>query len=205
MKSLPSLSLDEPDDPDVVETIARPVRPLWRAVIEVLLALAIASGLARLLVADLVVGDDGMRPAIVPDQQILVSRLSYYLTPPQRGDLVAVVIPSNPGRLAARRIVGLPGEKVELRGAQILIDGQSVIESYLPSAGIGSGSPVSISVEVNLRPDQYFVMSDNRSFFVDSRVWGAVSAGAIVGRVWFSYWPAERLGFIRRERAAAGP
>ena len=146
-----------------------------------------------------------MRPAMVPDQQILVSRLSYYLTPPQRGDLVAVLIPSNLGRSAARRIVGLPGEKVELRGAQILIDGQSVIESYLPSAGIGSGSPVSISVEVNLRPDQYFVMSDNRSFFVDSRVWGAVSASAIVGRVWFSYWPAERLGFIRRERAAAGP
>ena len=200
MSSLPALPDEDTAESGVVDAQSRPTRSLWMAALEIILAGLILVGISQSLIANLDVGDDGMRPAITPEQQILVSRLSYLLAPPQRGDLVAVRIPTNPGRSAARRIVGLPGEKIDLRGTQLFVDGQPLNEPYLPSAIIGAGTPVSLTIEVNLKADQYFVLSDNRAFFVDSRVWGAVAADAIVGRVWFSYWPSDRLGFIRRDK-----
>lgn len=200
MSTLPGFPLEEQNEPGVVDALSRPARPMWRTALEIALAVLIGIGVAQSLVANLDVGDDGMKPTIVPEQQVVVSRLTYLLAQPQRGDLVAVRIPTNPSRSAARRIIGLPGERVELRGTQVFVDGQPLSEAYLPSAGIGSGSLVSISLDINLLPDQYFVLSDNRAFFVDSRVWGAISSDAIVGRVWLSYWPADRLGIIRRDR-----
>ncbi len=200
MSSLPALPDEETAESGVVDAVSRPTRSIWMAMLEIVLAGLLVAGISQSLIATLYVGDEGMRPAITPDQQILVSRLSYLLAPPQRGDLVAVRIPTNPNRSAARRIVGLPGERIDLRGTQLFVDGQPLNEPYLPSAIIGAGTPVSLTIEVNLKADQYFVLSDNRSFFVDSRVWGAIALEAIVGRVWFSYWPSDRLGFIRRDK-----
>ena len=200
MSSLPALPDEETAESGVVDAEARPARALWVTVIEIILAGLILAFLGQTLLAQVDIGDEGMRPGIAPDQQLLVSRMSYLLAPPQRGDLVAVRIPTNPGRLAARRIVGLPGERIDLRGTQLFVDGQALSEPYLPSAIIGAGAPVSLTIELNLKADQYFVLSDNRAFFVDSRVWGAIDSDAIIGRVWFSYWPSDRLGFIRRDK-----
>lgn len=184
-------------DADIIEATGRPTRPLWRAGVEIALTVALLVGGLQAVLGDLVAGDDAMRPVIVPEQQILVSRLTYLFSPPQRGDLVAVDIPTNPGRSAARRLIALPGEKVEVRGAQVLIDGQPLSEPYLSGPVIGAAPPVSMSLEITLKADQYFVLSDNRAFFVDSRVWGPVPRSAIVGRAWLNYWPAERIAFIR--------
>ncbi|HQV26578.1 MAG TPA: signal peptidase I [Thermoflexales bacterium] len=201
MSFLPALPDEETAEAGVVDAVSRPARSLWVTALEIVLAVLILTGISQSLFANFEVGDEGMRPGITPDQQIAVSRISYLLAPPQRGDLVAVRIPTNPSRSAARRIVGLPGERIDLRGTQLFVDGQPLSEPYLPSAFIGAGTPVSLTIEVNLSADQYFVLSDNRAFFVDSRVWGAVGSDAIVGRVWFSYWPSDRLGFIRRSQA----
>jgi signal peptidase I len=200
MSSLPALPDEETAEDGVVDADSRPTRSFWRTALEIALAGLILAAIAQSLVANLDVGDEGMRPAIAPEQQVVISRLSYLLAQPQRGDLVAIRIPSNPSRSAARRIIGLPGENIGLRGTQVFVDGQPLNEPYLPSAFIGAGTPVSLTIEINLKADQYFVMSDNRAFFVDSRVWGAVPSDAIVGRVWFSYWPSDRLGFIRRDK-----
>lgn len=200
MSSLPALPDEETAESGVVDAEARPARALWTTVIEIVLAGLILVFVGQTLLAQVDIGDEGMRPGIAPDQQLLVSRMSYLLAPPQRGDLVAVRIPTNPGRSAARRIVGLPGERIDLRGTQLFVDGLALSEPYLPSAIIGAGAPVSLTIEINLKADQYFVLSDNRAFFVDSRVWGAIGSDAIVGRVWFSYWPSDRLGFIRRDK-----
>lgn len=198
MNALPALTDDTDADAGVIEATGRPIRTVWGALVEVALAVALLVGAWRVTLSDIAAGDDAMRPVVVPDQQVLVSRLTYLFSPPQRGDIVAVDIPTNPGRSAARRLIGLPGEKVEVRGTQVFVNGQPLSEPYLPGPVIGAAQPLSVSLEMTLKADQYFVLSDNRAFFVDSRVWGPVPGDAIIGRAWLTYWPADRIGFIRR-------
>ncbi|MBX7213616.1 MAG: signal peptidase I [Thermoflexales bacterium] len=188
------------DASPVIEATARARRPLWRTLLEWTLAVALALVGLQTLVSSMLVGDDGMRPLVQNEQRLLVSRLTYLLTAPARGDLVAVSIPTNPSRSAARRVIGLPGERIELHGAQVFVDGQPLAEPYLQPAALTAGIALSMSLEVTLKGDEYFVLSDNRAFFVDSRVWGPVPASALVGRLWLSYWPAGRVGALVKER-----
>jgi signal peptidase I len=146
-----------------------------------LAAAAVAARRARL--EPMLVSGGSMRPTLVPGQRIAVAPL---LRPPRRGDLV--VLRSPRGQEVVKRVVGLPGERVRLGAGGLEVDGQPVLEPYLPAPAAPAGD-----LDLQLGPAQYLVLGDHRAASTDGRDFGPVGADALLGRVRFAYWPPRRL------------
>ena len=143
----------------------------------------VAAGLAvrRARLEPVLVRGGSMRPTLEPGQRIAVAPL---VRPPARGDLVVL---SSGGREVVKRVVGLPGERVRLRGGRLEVDGQAVPEPYL-AEGSGAGE-----LDLRLGPAEYLVLGDHRAASTDGRDFGPVAADALLARVAFAYWPPRRL------------
>ena len=139
-----------------------------------------------------------MAPALEPGDRVLVSKLSYRLHDIHRGDIVVF---KRPPHLQAgpevkdlvKRVIGLPGDTVEARNGQVIVNGTALKEPYV--AKEAATTPVSISPQ-HIAAKHYWVMGDNRSVSEDSRYFGSISGSLIVGRVFFQVWPVSSLGFV---------
>jgi signal peptidase I len=147
------------------------------------LGAVVVAGLAvrRARLEPVLVRGGSMRPTLEPGQRIAVAPL---VRPPARGDLVVL---SSGGREVVKRVVGLPGERVRLRGGRLEVDGQAVLEPYL-AEGSGAGE-----LDLRLGPAEYLVLGDHRAASTDGRDFGPVAADALLARVAFAYWPPRRL------------
>ena len=150
---------------------------------------------------------ESMEPTVRPDQYVLVDKLTPRLTGYARGDIVVFEPPStwaDPGTEFIKRVVGLPGERVALRGGDVYVDGSVLAEPYLP-AGVRTeaiGSEQTWTVPAG----DVFVMGDNRPDSADSRVFGPVPIQSITGRAWLRYWPPPDLAILGgHATAASGP
>jgi signal peptidase I len=131
-----------------------------------------------------------MEPNLHTDQRLVVEKVSYRLHEPRRGDVVVLRLPERGPELLIKRVIALPGETIEIRDGQVLIDGTALSEPYLTQETRGQYGPVVVP------PGHVFVMGDNRGASNDSRVFGAVEQSRIVGRAWVSYWPPGDVGFV---------
>ena len=132
-----------------------------------------------------------MEPNLHTDQRLVVEKVSYRLHNPRRGDVVVLRMPDRGPELLIKRIIGLPGETVEVRDGTVYINGQPMDEPYLVRSTSSTYGPT-------LVPEGYvFVMGDNRGASNDSRVFGPVPLDRVVGRAWLSYWPLEFLGIVK--------
>jgi signal peptidase I len=168
---------------------------LLREALETLIPAVLIALLINLLLAQATrVYGQSMEPNLHSDQRLVVEKLSYnrwlWVRSPQRGDVVVLRVSSN-SDLLIKRVVGLPGDRVEIRGGQVFINGQSLREPYLALPYHGDYGPVDVP------PLHVFVMGDNRGFSNDSRAFGPLSLDSVVGRAWFSYWPPEQWGLVR--------
>ncbi len=127
-------------------------------------------------------------PTLHDGDLVFVDKSAYAAHLLQRGDLVLFYRDAN--RTFIKRVVGLPGETIEIRQGQVFINGQAIRESYLKEPIAYSQEPRAIG------RDEYFVLGDNRNNSSDSHNWGNVPFKAIGGKAWFIYWPLERLGII---------
>lgn len=109
---------------------------------------------------------------------------------PSRGDVVIIDSPNPPPDQLIKRIVGVPGDTVEIRGGILFINGERIQEDYTRAAPSLSLSPVVVE------DDSYFVLGDNRSRSNDSRNFGQVDRDRIVGKAWLSYWPLGDFGIV---------
>jgi len=110
------------------------------------------------------------------------------LHPPERGDVVVLLRPGE--RDYIKRIIGLPGDTVEVKNGQVLVNGVVLDEPYITD-------PARQNVPARqVEPERYFVMGDNRNNSSDSRSFGTISAKDIVGRAWIVYWPPSSWGGI---------
>lgn len=148
----------------------------------VLLALAIHIFLAQ---ATVVYGQS-MQPNLQPAERLVIEKVSYYLGAPQRGDIVVVELPQM-SDLLIKRVVGLPGETVEIRRGEVLIDGKAIDQPFVLLSGGTTYGPVTLG------PDSYFVMGDNRNNSNDSRSFGPIHRDEIAGKAWLRYWPLNRF------------
>ena len=147
--------------------------------------------LIRLVVSNYWVDGTSMEPNLHHGQYLLVDKVSYRLGDPQRGDVV-VLIPPVPDEDYVKRIIGLPGETVEVWRGQVLINGVALDEPY-------TVRPPSYAMPaVRVSDDQYYVLGDNRNASSDSHIWGMLPEDMIVGRAWVCYWPPAAWGTIGR-------
>ena len=111
---------------------------------------------------------------------------------PRRGDVVVFENPQDPTAPDfVKRVIGEPGDTVEIDGGQVLINGEVLAEPYIKRPSQDTRRPVVVG------PNEYFVMGDNRLQSEDSRVFGTVPRDKIVGKVWLGYWPLNRFGLLQ--------
>lgn len=168
---------------------------------EVAVMLLILFAVAAFFLAETPVYGTSMAPTLKDGQRLLISRSTYLLSLPQRGDVVVMRDPLGSDRQVARRVIGLPNEKVEVRGRQVLIDNQPLNEPYLANSPF-AGEILTGAVPYQLKADELFVMGDNRVSIDDSRSWGPIQIESVTGRAWLVYWPPDDINITRHERYA---
>ena len=127
---------------------------------------------------------------IVPFWKVDRSSQRFALRPPTRGEVIVFHYPRDVTKDFVKRVVGLPGETVEVREGTTYIDGQPIDEPYLTTTDRSSSKLVLLDRE------EYYVMGDNRRGSTDSRNWGPVSEELLLGKVWFVYWPFSEMGLV---------
>ena len=131
-----------------------------------------------------------MEPNLHSTQRVVVEKVTYRFSHgPRRGDIVVIALPEQ-AEMLIKRVVGLPGETIEVRSGKVYIEGELLDEPWTVNPGGGSYGPRTIP------PLHIFVMGDNRGASNDSRNFGPVAIEHIVGHAWFSYWPPEYVGFV---------
>ncbi len=132
-----------------------------------------------------------MEPNLHTSQRVVVEKVTYrFFHGPRRGDIVVIDMPDQ-SEMLIKRVIGLPGETIEIRGGQVYIDGHPLEEPWRVHPG-GSDYPPRL-----IPPLHVFVLGDNRGASNDSRSFGPVPIEYIVGRAWFSYWPKEYIGLVK--------
>jgi signal peptidase I len=140
-----------------------------------------------------------MVPSLQDEQFLVVNKLGYRLHEPQRGDIIVFYDPRDADRKLIKRIVGLPGEMVEIRNGQVFINETLINEPYIQSLGRYSEPPTLIP------EGQFYVLGDNRSNSSDSHNWGTLPEDRIVGKALLSYWPPELWGMLPHAEYAILP
>ena len=128
---------------------------------------------------------------ILPFWQVDKSEVSRPFRPPKLGEIIVFHFPGEPQRDFVKRVIGLPGDKVEIVDGTVLVNDAVFDEPYL-------NAPFADNMAARqMGQDEYFVMGDNRSHSNDSRNWGGVPEDNVVGKVWLIYWPFPEFGMPR--------
>lgn len=155
-----------------------------------LVALGVALGLLvrKYALGVSTVAGDSMQPTLMTGDRVLITRLDYLIGAPERGDVAQLEVPGRDGEYL-KRVVGLPGETVEIIGGVVHINGQALDEPYATLSDD--------DFRVQLGEDEYFVLGDNRPVSYDSREedFGVISADCFRGKVRAIIWPFERIEF----------
>src|SRR5256885_5285265 len=158
--------------------------------------LLIAIGLALVIIVFLYqpvkVEGTSMAPLLSDQERIFINKFVYRFEPIERGDVVVFWYPLDRSKSFIKRVVGLPGETVEIRRGALYVDGKNIPEPYVPA----QYEDLSDFGPVRVPKDSYFVMGDHRVSSNDSRVFGPVESQFIYGRAVFAYWPVDHFGSL---------
>jgi signal peptidase I len=133
-----------------------------------------------------------MAPLLSDQERIFINEFIYHFEPIARGDVIVFWYPLDRSKSFIKRVVGLPGDTVEIRGGRLFINGRRVKEPYVPASFLDSSNFGPIRVP----PGEYFVLGDHRDSSNDSRVFGPVPRDDIYGKAVFAYWPVSRMGTL---------
>lgn len=162
------------------------------------ISLAIIIPVRYFLIQPFVVKGSSMEPNFSSGDYLIVDEISYRFSEPERGDVVVFKYPKNPSQYYIKRIIALPGEKIQIENGDIIVynnefpGGIEIDESYIP---MDVNTPGDVDAVVG--EDKYFVLGDNRTASSDSRVWGELSKDEIIGKTWVRGWPISEIGIIK--------
>jgi signal peptidase I len=133
-----------------------------------------------------------MQPHLSDQERIFVNKFIYHFSDVSRGDIVVFWYPRDETKSLIKRVIGLPGETIEIKSGVVMVDGQPLIEPYLESNYVDFASFGPMEVPEG----SYFVLGDHRDSSNDSRNWGAVPGNKIFGKAILRYWPVSKFGLI---------
>lgn len=170
---------------------------IWETIKFAAIALLIIVPFRLWIAQPFIVKGASMEPNFSSGEYLIIDEFSYnFLREPKRGEVIVFRYPLNPSEFFIKRVIGLPGETIEIKSEGIKIynqanpNGFKLDESYLPD--ISSF----LEEKVSLAQGDYFVLGDNRNASLDSRRWGALNESLIVGRAVLRLWPLQRLSFL---------
>lgn len=149
--------------------------------------------LMRTFIINYRIEGSSMEPNLHEGQHLIVSKAEYYLGGPERGDVIVFEYPyslPDDQKDYIKRVIGLPGDTVECRPGEIVVNGQVIEETFNPNPWSYTCSPTT------LKANEYFVLGDNRSASSDSHQWGVLERKFIIGKAYFAYWPIDRIEVV---------
>jgi len=179
----------------------RRVHPRIAGLIELVVivgvALALAEGVQAEVVKPFKIPSGSMEPTLKIGQRVLVDRLAFDFGSPRRGEVVVFHPPAGLNCASStyfvKRIMGLPGDRLSIRDGHPVINGRELTnEPYIARCGLEA--ECNMPVTITIPPGHYFMMGDNRGNSDDSRFWGPIPESWMVGNVFFTYWPPDRVG-----------
>jgi signal peptidase I len=213
------------DDERSVPSVRGVVKELLETAIFILLVFLIVRG----VIQNFKIEGQSMEPSLHTGQYILVNKIVYFhfdmnaplrLLPgradlparvvypfhmPRRGEVVVFEYPKDMSKDYIKRVIGLPGDTVEIKDGKVYVNGALLDEPYLRGAQTScrGDDPCSQGQLIKVQPGTVFVMGDNRLNSSDSREWGELPLEGIIGKAWVSYWPRENWGVIPTPTYAA--
>lgn len=160
---------------------------------DVFLSVAIAAIVIVFLYQPVKVEGTSMMPWLEDQERIFVNKFVYAVDDIQAGDVVVFRFPLDPTKSYIKRVLGLPGDKVEIVDGQVFVNGEAIEETYVPREYQDLSSHSLLKVP----RDQFYVLGDHRNTSNDSRTWGTVPREFITGKAVFAYWPLDRFGVLR--------
>jgi len=199
--SVPSLDeLPSGEDEEPEESGWQTAWAVAREIGETILLTLIIFFLIQLVIRNFRVVGTSMNDNLQDGQYLIIDKLTYSAPfewmgwgGPQHGDVVVFVPPLHPDEDYVKRIVGLPGETVEVRDGKVYVNGEVLDEPFQPKMPAYTASPTTVP------EDHVYVLGDNRNNSNDSHNWGVLPIDNIVGRAWLSYWPPDLWGTIPRD------
>lgn len=198
-----SVSADDDRDIEVTHVRRESRQGLWSEAFklfrDIFLIIVVFILLGVFFVQPVVVEGTSMLPQLNDGERLLVNKLVYYKIQSvswghiERGDIVVFWYPNDPDKSYVKRVIGLPGEMVEVRGGHVFVNGQELDEDYLDTEH-NQALPSWPAKKVD--DHHYFVMGDNRDNSSDSRYWGLVPEKYIYGKAFFRYWKPQNIGFL---------
>ncbi len=162
---------------------------LVREIVETLVLTLVVFLIIRFAIQNYLVDGMSMEPTLHNKELILVDKWTYMLHKPARGDVLIFHAPPQPGVDYVKRIVGLPGDHIKVDGTVVSVNGVVLNETYVDPERQGNPYPASAFNDSVVPASHYFVLGDNRNGSSDSRNWGFVPDGNIVGRGVVVFWP----------------
>lgn len=165
---------------------------IWEWIETIGIAIILALLIRAFLFQPFYIPSGSMEPTLTVGDKIIVNKLGNYFKDPERGQVIVFRYPLDTSQDFIKRVIGLPGETVEIRDQIVYIDGVPLKEDYLPS------DLVYPDFQPLLIPDDsYFMLGDNRNKSQDSRAWGPLPRNLVVGKAIAIFWPMSRMGSIR--------
>jgi signal peptidase I len=134
-----------------------------------------------------------MLPRLEDRDRLFINKFVYHISSIDRDDIVVFRYPRDPEKSYIKRVIGLPGDRIRIVHGQVWLNGNPLLEPYVPEVYRDTRS----MSEITVPDDSYFMMGDHRSISSDSREFGPVARDLVYGKAVFVYWPAKDAGVLR--------
>ncbi len=160
------------------------------------LSIVLALGIRQFVAEARFIPSGSMKPTLQIDDRLVVEKISYRFNPPKRGDIIVFqapkkaleVVGSTTNDAYIKRVIGLPGDTVEVKEGKVFLNGEVLEENYIQAPPTYTWGPETVP------PEQYLVLGDNRNSSSDGHVWGFLPDESIIGRAVVRFWPPTRIG-----------
>lgn len=170
--------------------------PFWEVLRFALIAIVIVLPVRWYIAQPFIVSGASMEETFHNNEYLIVDQFTYHFREPERGEVIIFHYPNDTTKYFIKRVIGLPGETVSIKDNTVRVINQANPEGIILDEPYISDEITTGNLSVTLGAEEYFVMGDNREHSSDSRTWGTLDKGKIVGRAWLRLFPPTELSFL---------